>query len=216
MFVQLASQLEFFELVKIGFEICGCYAYSITQDKFIKCKRPITSVKNLGICIKQIQNSGQKLTGLNNAYEALKIIRNNSYSPQETNLYIKLCANRKYGGFAIMSMNLNQKIQLSNKAKEIAGQQIIIPDISNCKTKIAIEYDSDEFHDNQLQNRKDKRRIDALFVDGWKVYSFVPGQVNNATIFYKMAREILKNNGQEYRFRGKKFKVLQNQLFQKL
>lgn len=166
MFIQLASKLPLFDLVKIGYELCGNYVYDQSQDKFVSCKRPISSVKKINRVINAIIQSDQRCFGINKALRAIKLINDNSYSAQETNLCIKLCAGKKYGGFGIKDMKLNQKIKLSTNAREIAGQQIIMPDISNPKTKIAIEYDSDEFHDNQLQNRKDKRRIDALLADG--------------------------------------------------
>lgn len=216
MFLQLANNLALFDLVKIGYEICGNYVYDISQNKFISCKKPLSSVKKINNTINAIKRTGQWCRGINKAQQALKLICENSFSPQETNLYIKLCADTKYGGFGVKNLRLNQAIKLSAKARQLAGQQSIMPDISNTKTKIAIEYDSDEFHDNQFQNRKDKRRIDALLADGWKVYSFVPGQVNNISTFYKMATDILKNNNQSNRIRVKNFNDLQNSLFRNL
>ena len=66
------------------------------------------------------------------------------------------------GGFGIKNLAFNKTIEISKTAQEICMQKTIMPDLSNEKKKIAIEYDSNAFHNEIKQNNKDKLRINAL------------------------------------------------------
>ena len=100
---------------------------------------------------------------------------------------------------------MNKSVNISKEAQRIAGQSIIIPDIFNEKKKVAIEYNSSQFHDNFEQGQKDQRRRDALVYDGWKVHSIVSQHLYDRVTFNLLAREILHELGQNSRFRGKHF-----------
>ena len=78
---------------------------------------------------------------------------------------------RIIGAFQINNLEMNVSVKLSKSASEICGQRQVIPDLSVPAKKIAIEYDSDAFHDNVNQNRRDKKRIVALRHDGWQVFN---------------------------------------------
>lgn len=141
---------------------------------------------------------------------------NNSASPLESRLGIVLGGSRKIGAFQINNIEMNVPVRLSTSASEICGQRQVIPDLSIPAKKVAIEYDSDAFHDNGNQNRRDKKRIDALQHDGWQVFSFVADQFYNVNVLKHMARDILKANGQSIRIRSANFDIHLSDLLRNL
>lgn len=216
-FCQLASSLPIEKLILIGMEMCGTYSIDLTYEKGFNSNRiPITSPEKITKYIAQLRKRQQKWKGIKKANCAAACLRSNSASPQESNLYTMLCAPTYLGGFGIKNAVMNQSITLSKSSSKLCGQKIIIPDISIPKYKIAIEYDSDSFHDNVNQNRKDKARIDALNYDKWKVFNFVPNQMHNHEAFYQLATSIIKATGKQARIRVKNFDHLQQNLHDRL
>lgn len=164
---QMSKILNMEKLMLMIMELCG--SYSICKNNEQNLITNLSSITSL----KKIKNFITKLNSVNNnscnrqkVITALNNVADNSASPQESRFYIMLCGSHKLGGYNIKNMKLNDEIILSKKASQIACKEKFYLDISNVKTKVAIEYDSDMFHDNSLQNRKDKLRQDALMQEG--------------------------------------------------
>lgn len=165
--VQLASRLNYFELALLVLEFCG--NYSIINDAntgFINDIMPLTSVIKIREFINQYSKDFCPIKGLKNLKEILTFASDNSNSPMESRLFIKLCGPKSKGLYGCKGLKLNSSVNVSNSASKIAGQKIIIPDISNKSKKVAIEYDSAQFHENSETGQRDKRRRDALVKDG--------------------------------------------------
>lgn len=166
-FYQLSQFMSFYDLVQIGLEFCGSYCVDENNmDGFVFNLDSITNQAKLVNYLKKLKLAFLKAPHINQAIDVANLIIDGSASPYESLLYIKLCAPRKYGGYGLKGFKANEKIKLSSKASEIFGNNYIKPDLSNRKTKIAIEYDSNAFHNNTNQNELDKIRIDALHHDG--------------------------------------------------
>lgn len=167
LFCQMASELTIEKLMLLGYEICGTYSLDQNCDNgFVTDTRKLTSPAEIEKYIKSLKNITRNFRGLKKAGRAVKYIKGGSASPMESRLAILLCASRTLGGFGITNCVLNEPVKLSKSAKVICGQEFVKPDISIPRNKIAIEYDSDFFHNNDEQNRRDKKRIDALQHDG--------------------------------------------------
>lgn len=167
LFCQMAQELAAEKLLMLGFELCGTYSVNTEcEDGFIKTIQPITSADKILKYIENMERIGHQFHGIKRARYAAKYILDNSASPRESRLAILLGGPRKIGAFGITGLVLNNPVKLSNAAYSICGQRYVIPDISIPNKKIAIEYDSDAYHNNQNQNRHDKKRIDALQHDG--------------------------------------------------
>lgn len=209
LFCQMAQYLSEEKLLLLGLEMCGSYCISHDAEfGFVNNLDPLTTpvkIKNYITAFKKIQNN---FRGINKALYISKYLEQGSASPQESRLYIMLAAPRKIGGYGIKHIKLNNKVILSTEASQICGQRIVVPDLSIKDSKIAIEYDSDAFHSQTLQNRKDKRRIGAMSHDGWRVYSFVLEQLKNYEAFNNLAIDILLNNNQSYRIRRKNYNAI--------
>lgn len=167
MFCQLGSIFSFEKLVLIGLEICGTYSCNNHSDLgFTNNILPLTNAENISQYISRLQQVQYNFSGLKNARRAADYLLDNSASPQESRLCLLLTGPHSIGAFALKNCYLNMKIELSKKASQICGQKVVYPDICIPQKKIAIEYDSDFFHGEVSQNRKDKRRINALQSDG--------------------------------------------------
>ena len=167
MFCQLASTYSFEKLMLLGYEICGTYSHNEKSSfGFTNNIAPLTTAQNISEYISKMSKCSNNFPGLKNAKKASKFLLDNSASPQESRLSLLLTGPRSIGAFAVKNCALNQKVKLSNKAAQICSQPYVYPDICIENKKIAIEYDSDFFHSQISQNRKDKRRINALQFDG--------------------------------------------------
>lgn len=214
---EMAKSLSLEKMILLIMELCGTYTFDNNDPHSMYTSvKPVTTIEKVLDYASKLYGKPQKKMSRTKIYKAAKIAANNSASPQESRLFILLCGPREIGGYGIKNMRLNCEICLSPRASQILGQKYIRPDISNVARKIAIEYDSDMFHDNAQQNRKDKLRLDALVQDGWKIYSFVPGQIKNFKSFDNMAKMILSANMQSERIRTRNFYNKQKELMKKL
>lgn len=163
LFYQLASILPIEQLARIGLEMCGTYSISSSSvDGYIYNLPPLTTSRKIRSYVYNLNKKHQRQPGVKKALRASSLLIDNCASPQESNLYLKLAMPRDLGGYEISSLKANTQIQLSTQAREILKFPTIRPDLCNTKTKVAIEYDSNTFHDNTGQNAKDKLRAAAL------------------------------------------------------
>lgn len=216
LFYLLSRTLNYPELMLAGMELCGCYSL-VNNEKLLNTNiSPLTSSRKIKNYLNKLVQLNYKASHIHRAYKAADNLSENSYSPLESRLYIMLCSPRNKGGYAIRNMKLNQPVCLSSKAQKIAKQNRIYPDISNKNTKVAIEYDSEIYHNNVPQNEKDKLRNNALQSDGWRVFNFVKKNTYSIESLHYMALDILKANGQDKRIRQKNFITKRNALYKSL
>lgn len=166
MLIQLSKSLNYEELFLLILELCGSYSINPLDKSFVNNIFPITNIKTIKNYLARYKNMNPYAKGVNKLLKICKYAKNDSASPMESRLFIKLCGPKIQGLYECKNLKLNQKINISKKAQLIAGQNIIIPDISSRKNKVAIEYDSAQFHENTTQSQRDKRRRDALVHDG--------------------------------------------------
>ena len=215
LFYQLTQISDYPSLMLAGIEICGAYSMCPDGNQFNKANS-ITSPKSIKSYLNNLAKLNNKVPNIRKSLNAAMYLGENSYSPQESMLYIMFSSPRHLGGYGIRNLEFNTAVTLSSKAKKICNQEYIFPDISNPKKKIAIEYDSETFHDNSSQNTKDKLRINALQSDGWRVFSFVKSNTYNVNALHQMATDILQANGQEKRINTKNFESKRNDLHRSL
>lgn len=197
-------------------EFCGTYGFDYSTNSYVNNIKPITSIQKIEkyISKKKIEFPYLKFTNI--LSNELNFVQDNCASPMEARLFYKLCGPRSRGLYGCKNLQMNIDIQLSPQGKKLAGQNIVRPDIVCKKTKLAIEYDSSEFHENFEQGQKDKRRREALALDGWQVITFVPVQLYDVSQFDAIAKRILKLIGQGTRIRVKNFSQLRDESFELL
>lgn len=215
--IHMSNSLNYIELSLLCMEFCGTYSINNLQPQVLQTNiKPITSISKILKYVDKYSKINKWARGIKKLRFVLKYVKDNSSSPMESRLFLKLCGPKNLGLYGCKNFTLNTSVPLSKKSKRICGQSIVVPDISNKSYKIAIEYDSAQFHESTIQGQKDKRRRDALVNDGWKVFTIVPAQINNPYTFDIIARQILKSANQDYRIRIKNFENKRNTIFKSL
>lgn len=164
--INLSNQICFEHLMLLIHELCGTYTFDPLSKESISDISAVTSVSKINAYLKHYKAMNSYAYGARNLEKALKYCKDNSASPMESRLYIKLCGPRNLGFYGCKNIMLNKPISLSKEAALIAGQHTVMPDLLHLKKKIAIEYDSAQYHENVRQGQKDKCRRDALVCDG--------------------------------------------------
>lgn len=163
---QMSRILSYEKLALLVHELCGTYTISDGVRFFEVDIKPITSVSKISKFVNAYERSNAHFKGKIALKEILNFAKDNSASPMESRTCIKLCGPHRKGFYACEGLELNKKINLSAEARILAGQNFVVPDICSETHKIAIEYDSAQFHENVEQGQRDKRRRDALIYDG--------------------------------------------------
>lgn len=212
----LAQTLSYENLAILIHEFCGNYSFATDLHQIKNDIKPLTNVQKISEMVSRLSTGKNYFRGLKNLNEILKFAGDNSRSPMESRLNIKLCGPHRKGCYACQGLRLNVKVELSDEAKMLAGQLSVTPDLCNVEKKIAIEYDSAQFHENEEQGQRDKRRRDALVHDGWQVFTILPATINDPKAFNIIAEKILTELDQDTRFITNKFKVRQLTTFENL
>ena len=217
LYYQLSKSINDVDLMLAGYELCGAYTINRNNDlELINGIRPLTSKKRLLLYLQNLKKLNNKCNGFSKAYKIAEQILDNSFSPMESRIATMLCSNRSFGGYGVKNIQLNKPVQLSKGAQNICLKKYVIPDMSSEKIKLAIEYDSDQFHDNISKNQDDKLRIDALHHDKWRVFTFVNATTHNFSSLNQLAIDILKYNKQDTRFSSAKFLQRKRDLYNKV
>lgn len=149
-----------------GLEICGSFTINNSEKGFCSNLSPLTNALKIRNYVKNLKFENPTFKSINQACKISSLLQDNSASPQESRLFISFCAPRSLGGYGLKNVVMNKEIELSKNASIICDQDSLRPDLCIFENKIAVEYDSDAFHDNARQNNKDKKRIDAYLHDG--------------------------------------------------
>ncbi len=146
--------------------MCGTYAIDPSTRDFVGDLKPTTNPEKIGKYVKEYERLNPHFKGKKKLSSISTFLEENSASPMESRLYIKLCGDRKEGFYGCRNFKMNQAVNLSEDACKIAGQAVVYPDLLNQKFKLAIEYNSAQYHESIEQGQKDRRRRDALMYDG--------------------------------------------------
>ena len=230
-FLQMAGELSLIELVSLGFELCGSYRLNkentTGQDVISKGFRsdlPLTNVAKLNSYTKKTVH----IKGCKNARRAISFIIDGAASPMETILTMLLTLPYRFGGYGFPKPILNfgidipQSIGESNsifpvmitinyngsiaESKNISAEKskyycdLFWPD-----RKIALEYDSDEYHTGSSRIEKDAIRRNTLASAGVTVVTASRRQVYDSEKMRALAEVLSRLLGKRIRLQEKAF-----------
>jgi hypothetical protein len=191
-FLQMASKISLLELIMLGYELCGLYRLAIepenTQTKLISAS-PLTNTARLA----EFLAKSEGMKGRKRALRALQHVADNSASPRETALTMLLCLPYKLGGFGFKLPELNYRIDINKTHRLTASKSLYFCDLCWPEPKLAVEYDSDQFHTESEQIASDAKRRNALESQGITVITVTRQQVNVVAEFNKIAALISKH-----------------------
>ena len=176
-FLNAASHLSFLELIQLGYTLCSGYVQADNQyGQRSRC--PLTCVQS----VSDYLNRCSGFPGIKNARRALQYIKDGSNSPMETKISMALTLPVSSGGFGMPGHQLNKPAQLSSKGYEYLGYECIC-DFLWTERKIVVEYDSKLTHLSPDQHARDKRRLTALTISGYKVFTITSDFLRNFSTF---------------------------------
>ena len=192
----MANKLPFEKLIQLGFELCGTYSLRPrTRIGFEPRDSPLTSIAEIDSFLDRIPSYPHKAI----AKDALRHILENSNSPAETNVAMRLSLTKRLGGNNIQGLRLNHPIPLNDAAARLFGTDVIRPDFSSDLHKFAGEYDSDLVHLDRARHNRDNIRRNVLQHMGYDVIVFTSDQVASLDTFEILAHDITLKMGQRYR-----------------
>lgn len=115
-----------------------------------------------------------------------------SASPMETALALMLTMPVELGGFGIQKPLLNVAIDTSALDEGIRGRDLVTPDMLWPDQKVALEYDSSEFHARKgaQQAERDAARSNTLSLMGYRVLRATTRGVSSLSSVALLARQI--------------------------
>jgi len=232
-FFIMASRLPLVKLIELGFELCGNYSlkaaandeggvsdgrceFELGSESRLASKRsagfysrpPLTSVKKLAVFSEQM--SGNR--GCQQALRALRYIVDGSASPMETILVILLMLPFNHGGYGFSPPEMNFKIRPVRAIRQSSHSQYYLFDLYWPQCKLAVEYDSDQYHTGAERIASDSKRRNTLTSLGIKTITVTNQQIRNIKEFEKVANLIAVNMGRRLRYRKPDFLIAQCEL----
>ena len=196
-FLQLASVLEPAKLMAVGFELCGSYSPSWNGNATQYKRYPLSDVSHIGSFLAQ----ATAFHGVKLARSSLPYVLERSASPRETALALLLSLPERFGGYGIKQPVLNHRITVPKKAYAAVGSPFFICDLYWPQYRLAVEYDSSEFHEMRPSIAKDSARRNALSYLDVQVVSVTNEQIRDSQAFDHVAR--LVGKATEKRFRDR-------------
>lgn len=116
----------------------------------------------------------------------------NSASPRETALALMLTMPPELGGFGLPKPRLNVPVDVSEVRGSLADRDAVTPDMLWAEQRVALEYDSAEFHGQSTTRRlaEDALRSNILTAMGYAVLRVTPGSVVTLAQIERLARQV--------------------------
>ena len=200
-FLQVAQSLETANLVRLGFELCGCYSLDSNADGGFFGRAPLTTPERLQLLCDQLA----AVRGIRNAKVALPHILANSASPAETRIAMALSLPHRHGGLGLPAPCMNQRIQLSANEQKLLRKRYFSCDLYWPDRKLAVEYDSDAHHTGAEKIATDAARRNSLQYADVKVITISSRTYRDVDEFNATGRIIAKHLGKEIRPRCQHF-----------
>jgi len=205
-FLQAASKLPLVKLIELGFELCGRYAKTDSATKSADATRTgkdpynreqLTNTKKLSAFVGRLEG----VAGKKRALQALQYIADGSASPRETVLVMFLTLPYRLGGYGLPMPELNYLIIPAKSGRQYAGKSSFSCDLYWPQVKLAVEYDSDEFHSRDEEKAEDSIRRNVLISMGVKVISVDNQHIKSRTQLEGVARQLSRNTSKRLHHR---------------
>ena len=188
-FLQMASNLSFFELAELGYELCGGYSRTPgIEPGFIQRYYTLATPDAITRFITKLSYA----PGSEKALRALQRVMPNSKSPAESDMAIKTVFSPLQGGYGLPMAELNPEIPLTDEAASIAHKTSLYPDELWRKAKVCLEYDSKLHHEKASDRTRDSLKRNALGCMGYKVITVTPSQLQSVNEFDGIALEVAR------------------------
>ena len=186
LFVQLANQLDFLDLVLLGMELCGTYTHLLVDNlRFENCPAATTRDR-----LETYAKRAKGMRGATAALRALKWMVDKSNSPGETSLVLYLYMPPRLGGYGMPMPDMNLKTPLGKRASRFLGQDDIRCDLHWPKQRVVLEYASSQEHLKPGQAARDAERSNTLGYKKLQLITATPKMIARPAECDAMVRQL--------------------------
>lgn len=172
----------------VACELAGTYRLGVDGREVRYGVPPLMSARSLAHAAGQLP----KISGTHRAKVVSELMVDGSASPMETTLALLLSLPQDFGGFGLARPRLNQRIDVSDLRGCISDRDVVTPDLVWPDEKVALEYDSAEFHAGSGTARpgEDAVRWNILTAIGYRVLRATPQTVRTPRDLELLARQV--------------------------
>lgn len=200
-FIQMACTLSIWELIELGFEMCGNYGNtskrtgkaqtSITPSYAMESSTVISTPEH----IQEFVASCSGTTGSKRARQAAKWLVAQSGSSEETHICILAFLPRSLGGMGAPRPLLNQHIAAPDVVARVLGTRTLTPDLFWPSGRVALEYDGRIWNNARAREEYEKRKCNAYRIMGIEVVSIGRSDLDHPDTVREQFRRINRRCG---------------------
>lgn len=190
-FLQLARTLDDLTLMKVGFELCGSYSLDESLRVGFRTRAPLTDVASL----RRFADKMGAAKGAKRAQRCLRFVRDNSASPMETCLALMLGLPNRFGGYGLGVPELNVLVSAPADARRKVGHSNYHCDLLWPRHRVAVEYNSREFHLEERAVARDSARMNDLALFNVTVFTVTRLQIADIGETERLVRLIAGSMG---------------------
>ena len=216
-FFQMADKLTLIELIELGFELCGTYTPSVVcqggEDPTTLAKSQFNLPKLTDV--KRLTSLAQRMEGVHGyklASKALRYVADNSNSPMETVLTMLLTLPYRLGGYGLPMPSLNHPVIPVKAVRRTTDRSHFRFDLFWPDKRLAVEYDSEEYHDNPKKMAEDAARRNALTSLGLPPIIVTKQQLYSVFGFEKVTIQLARKLGKQLKHKRPGFVKARNSL----
>lgn len=179
-FLDQAAQGSLLETIRLGYELCGSYLLDTSSERGFRESPGIT--RTTANSLLQYATNIAACSGVRCARRAGAYVLDNSASPRETDVAMQLFLPPLLGGFGFPKAQLNAPMKRSDGSlicSASAYGQPLRADFYWEKQRVAVEYDSDNFHTGSQRISHDAARRNLLTDGDITVFTLTNNQFKN-------------------------------------
>ena len=207
-YMQLCRNLSLVDCVLLAYELCSRYVVDDAGKL-----REVPPLMSIAAARRTIESSTLQVKKTR-ALRALELAHENSRSPMETELAVKLGMPARFGGFGLSGFKMNSKVSFGELGRTLTSKEYCSPDLLWESCKLDVEYNGAEWHSGSEKMAEDMLRRQALTLEGYTVLTVDKGVIVNPQRMRELANEIsLRVKGRRVRMRAATFESASRELY---
>lgn len=210
LFIQMGMEMNDVHQVAFGNLLCASFApvnSEVDMRGFCEIE-PLTNPHRIAAIASHIRH----MKGVGNAKRNLNYVTANAASPREVVLAMLLTLPSSMGGFGFAKPELNGSIVLPPRTAQSFGRRSLRADMLWRAQKVAIEYDSDQWHTGTERITYDSRRRNLLKSMGYDVITVTNGEIKRRGDMERIANVLAAALGRRIRIRTQGFEEKRGRL----
>lgn len=177
-----------FDIISLGYELCGTYVIDDSWDGLTCIEKPPTSTEK----IVRLINSIHRITGIKRARNLVRHVHDLSNSPMETILAMLVSLPTTKGGLGLGPISLNHPVPTPVGRRRV--------DIAFPRQHVGLEYQGREFHSIEAAGR-DARRQNKIVGSGFTILNVWYEDLVDERLFQQLVTDLFRALGIRKRIR---------------